>query len=255
MEGFPQVEPSDIGWLTETQMIEVDRVMMEDLRIGLIQMMENAGRNLARLTLDVANPSTVRVFAGTGGNGGGGLVAARHLLNAGVDVRVHVTKPVAEMTEIPGHQLDILTRMGAPITIGPELEAAVDAPDVALDAVIGYSLKGPPRGVPHTLIEHINALGAESSTTVIALDTPSGVDVTTGTTPGAVVQAAATLTLAQPKIGLKDAGQVGDLYVGDISVPPGVISKLGEQPADFSKSAIVQVLRRETSERPAELGR
>lgn len=239
MEGFPQIDPREIGWLTENQMVEVDRAMTDDLGIGLIQMMENAGRNLARLTLDLVNPTTVTVFAGTGGNGGGGLVAARHLLNAGVDVRVHVTKPSIEMTEIPGHQLDILTRMGAPITVGPKRGATTNTPDAAIDAVIGYSLKGKPRGVPLALIESILALKATS--TVIALDTPSGVDVTTGTTPGAAVGADATLTLAQPKAGLRKAEQVGDLYIGDISVPPDVISKLGQQPVDFSKSAIVRV--------------
>ena len=35
--------------VTTAQMIEVDRAMIEDFRSELIQMMENAGRNLARL--------------------------------------------------------------------------------------------------------------------------------------------------------------------------------------------------------------
>lgn len=39
----------DIPYLDTEQMIEVDRAMMEDYNISLIQMMENAGRNLARL--------------------------------------------------------------------------------------------------------------------------------------------------------------------------------------------------------------
>ena len=55
-------------------MIEVDRVMVEDLKIELIQMMENAGRNLARLVLDLFNPASASVYAGSGGNGGGGVV-------------------------------------------------------------------------------------------------------------------------------------------------------------------------------------
>ncbi len=38
-----------IPWLTTEQMIEVDRAMVEDYAIELIQMMENAGRNLAHL--------------------------------------------------------------------------------------------------------------------------------------------------------------------------------------------------------------
>ena len=78
MSLFPSINPDEVGWLTEVQMIEVDRVMIDELQIGLIQMMENAGRNLAQIVLDRFGPSSVTVLAGSGGNGGGGLVAARH---------------------------------------------------------------------------------------------------------------------------------------------------------------------------------
>ena len=39
---------SSPGWLTRDEMIEVDRVMIDDIGIGLLQMMENAGRRAAR---------------------------------------------------------------------------------------------------------------------------------------------------------------------------------------------------------------
>ena len=39
----------EIPYLSAEQMIEVDRAMIEDFDIELIQMMENAGRCLARL--------------------------------------------------------------------------------------------------------------------------------------------------------------------------------------------------------------
>ena len=85
----PTVPGDALAWITEVDMIEVDRVMIDDLHIELVQMMENAGRNLARLVLDRVSPSSVVVIAGSGGNGGGGLVAARHLANAGVEVTGH----------------------------------------------------------------------------------------------------------------------------------------------------------------------
>ena len=54
----------DVPYLTTEQMIEVDRVMVEDVRIELIQMIEHAGRNLAHLArvrfLD-GNPCDKRV--------------------------------------------------------------------------------------------------------------------------------------------------------------------------------------------------
>ena len=79
--------------LTTSQMIEVDRAMIEDYHIDLIQMMENAGRNLAHLARERflhGDPrgQKVVVLAGTGGNGGGALVCARRLHNYGADARV-----------------------------------------------------------------------------------------------------------------------------------------------------------------------
>ncbi len=63
---------NSIPGLTEEQMREVDRIMIEDLGIELMQMMENAGRNLAELALRRFNAASAAVLAGPGGNGGGG---------------------------------------------------------------------------------------------------------------------------------------------------------------------------------------
>ena len=233
---FPVISADSIGWLSEEQMVEVDRVMIEDLHIELIQMMENAGRNLARLTLALCwpdrEPTTAMVLAGSGGNGGGGLVAARHLANAGVNVTIATTRARSEMTPIPAHQLDICERMGLRVVADP-------APaDVVVDATIGYSLKGAPRGRSLDFITQAPKLAPM----IISLDTPSGLDVTTGTAPGECITADATLTLALPKRGLRDAAQVGDLYVGDISVPPSVYTEMGVTGTpDFSGRPIVRI--------------
>ena len=81
--------PKTIPTLTRDQMVEVDRSMIEDFGIELLQMMENAGRHLAHLTRDRflggdARDKAVTVLAGTGGNGGGALVAARRGYRIGV---------------------------------------------------------------------------------------------------------------------------------------------------------------------------
>ncbi len=225
--------PNDVAWITTSQMIEVDRVMMQDLGIDLIQMMENAGRLLARLAVDLYEPESVAVYAGTGGNGGGGLVAARHLANWGVAVTVVLARPRDSFGGVPRHQLDTLRRMG--VAIG---EAATEA-DLAIDALVGYSLAGAPRG---PLAELIRGLGAHAGP-VLALDVPTGLDATTGDTPGAAVRADATLTLALPKVGLRTGQHVGRLFVGDISVPPGVYRDLGvdgEAPP-FAQGPVVEV--------------
>ena len=77
--------PVEIPFLTTDQMREVDRLMIEEYGLELIQMMENAGRNLAGAGRDLflaGDPvgQRVAILCGTGGNGGGGLVAARRLI-------------------------------------------------------------------------------------------------------------------------------------------------------------------------------
>ena len=231
LDVYPTVPADRVAWITAQEMIEVDRVMIEDLHIELIQMMENAGRNLARVAIDVFGPSSVAVAAGSGGNGGGGLVAARHLANAGLDVTVTTSRPVGEITGVPAHQLGILRRMGVPVS------DTLSGADVTIDALIGYSLRGAPHGHTAGLIEQIT-----SRRQVLALDTPSGLDVDTGESPGVVVGADVTMTLALPKAGLRGAPDVGALLLADISVPRSVTAALGANPPDFRASPVVRLV-------------
>jgi len=218
----------EVPFLTTEQVIEVDRAMIEDFRIELVQMMENAGRNLAHLARERFLDGDPRgkhvvVLAGTGGNGGGALVCARRLHNYGAQVQVFVTKPDAEFTPVPAHQLDILHRMRVPVA---QAAGVVQAPNPSLiiDGVIGYSLKGAPRGAAGNLIRWANAQEAP----ILALDAPSGVDTTTGIGFDPAIRAAATMTLALPKAGLRAPGVeecVGELYLADISVPPSLYAE------------------------------
>ena len=219
--------------LTATQMREVDRAMIEDLHIDLVQMMENAGRNLADLALRRFEPASVMVLAGPGGNGGGGMVAARHLSNRGAVVRVVLSGDDTTLTPVPAHQLDILRRMGVEVTDEPS------AADLVIDALIGYSIRGDPYGGAADLIEWAN----RQSAPVLALDTPSGLDLTTGHVGSPSTRAAATMTLALPKAGLLGAAEfVGELYVADISVPPLVYARLGlTVPALFTRATLVRL--------------
>ena len=235
---WKEVSADSFPWVDTAQMIEIDRIMIEDLQIELKQMMENAGRNLAQLTLGLVAPRTATVLAGSGGNGGGGLVCARHLANHGVVVTVVVTRPAAEFWGVPAHQLGILQRMG--IVVIDHDPSGIEDADVIVDAVIGYSLRGAPRGSALAIIDAAN----QANKPVISLDVPSGVDSTTGVTPGAAVRADATLTLAAPKIGLRSNPLLGRLFVGDISVPPAAFESLGlRPPTAFIDSWLVEITR------------
>jgi len=217
------------------QMVEVDRVMEEELEIGLIQMMENAGRGLARLAAhrflgDDPQGKTVLVLAGKGGNGGGALAAARRLTGWGATVHVYLTGQPDALGPVPRQQLESLVRMGVPVTDptheGSHRAGKLTPPSVILDGLVGYSLSGPPRGETAQLIEWANRMEAP----VISLDVPSGLDATSGEPTNPTVRAAATFTLAMPKTGLLEKGAhgcVGELYLGDIGVPPKVYGAFG----------------------------
>lgn len=244
---IPPVDAADIPYLSTDQMIEVDRAMMEDYHIDLVRMMENAGRNLAHLARERFLDGDPRgrhviVLAGTGGNGGGALVAARRLHNYGTSVSVFTTKPDDAFNLVPGQQLDLLRRMDVTIE-SADAVASAETADLVLDGVIGYSLRGAPRGAAGALIEWANA----QSCPVLSLDAPSGVDTTTGTVFDPAVRATATMTLALPKEGLGTPGvqaHVGELYLADISVPPELYKKfLGIDVGPmFAESDILQIV-------------
>lgn len=237
---LPTVDGAELAWISAAQMREIDRVMVAEMHIELVQMMENAGRALAEI-VQLAAPTTVTVLAGTGGNGGGGLVAARHLANVGVDVRIALSHSSADMTSVPAHQLDILDRMGVAVlrTGARDLPAT----DVVVDALVGYSLRGALRGRTAELAEAAADRGS-SRTSVVSLDVPSGIDSTSGGRPGIAVRPDATVTLCLPKSGLRDTATTGELYLADISVPPAVTERIGEHPAPpFERGRVLRVTR------------
>jgi NAD(P)H-hydrate epimerase len=231
----------NIPVLTTAQMAHVDRLMIEEYQILLIQMMENAGRNLAELAKRLLNgivvDRSIIILSGAGNNGGGGLVAARHLHNWGAGVSVNLAFNQERLKEIPAHQWQILEIMEVPSNGEPDLSNA----DLIIDALIGYGLTGDPRPPVAGWINQAN----DSGRPILSLDAPSGLDTTTGIPGTPCIQASTTLTLALPKAGLlTDRANpfVGDLYLADISVPPELYLRLGiEVPNLFENDTILKV--------------
>jgi NAD(P)H-hydrate epimerase len=237
---IPTLDAAALPWVSVAQMREVDRLLVDRLRISLERLMENAGRNLAllaRLLLGGdARGRTVSVLAGPGGNGGGAMVAARHLAVAGARVGVLLARPPERLAPVTARQHEILRRMGLTIQVyGTTLGPA----DLVVDGLLGYSQSGPPSGRTARLIQ------VSAGRRILALDVPSGLELSTGRLHRPHVVATATLTLAAPKHGLRApgaAGAVGALYLADISVPPVVWARLGlALPSPFGTHTIVRV--------------
>ena len=146
----------NVPYLTTQQMIEVDRAMMEDVRIDLVQMMENAGRILARLTVDLHDPERASVLVGKGNNGGGGLVAARYLHMMGVETEVVLA--TTDLPEVPMRRLSTLRALEVPVRNSMHL------PDgVIVDALLGYSQSGVPTGRVGDLVDAVQPLAQSAA--------------------------------------------------------------------------------------------
>lgn len=219
--------------LTNRQAKEAERLLVHEYAIGWPQLLDSAGRGLALVACDLLAGDVVDrpivVLAGRGPNGGGGLAAARFLLNAGAWVQVVCTHPASGYRGAAGQQLAALQAMGAALAWaedGWELPPC----DLLIDALIGHGLRGDPRGPSRGLIQLANSNAAP----ILSLDLPSGVDSEEGRLFTPHVQAAATLALGLPVAALAaPAAQAacGDLYLGDIGAPAALWARLGIEDA------------------------
>src|SRR5215471_10717660 len=189
----------EVPALTTAQMREVDRIAIQETGPNLFQMMENAGRNLAEMALEHLGgdwqQARIVTLAGTGGNGGGGITAARHLANRGARVELCLAQP-DKLSEIAAWQRKIFQSSSGRVVAFLNLDPG--PVHLILDALIGYGLQSAPQGVFADLIRWANG----TSTPIISLDVPSGLDSTTGETPGECILPLRTMTLALPKSGL-----------------------------------------------------
>lgn len=220
----------DIPAVSAATMRAADDLAEGRYRIHLLQMMENAGRSLARLARDQflagsAADKEITILAGPGGNGGGGLAAARRLHGWGARVQVVSTASHEEMPSVPARQLQTVQAFGIPVHRQP---VDFSSSDLLLDALLGYSTKGDPRPPISELIEAAN----NASLPVLALDLPSGLGPDDGIPGRPCIKAAATLALALPKQGLlaeRASDYVGQLWLADLGLPAELFAEVGVQ--------------------------
>ncbi len=188
--------------------------------ISLLQLMENAGRNVALEISARFKPNRkIAIFCGLGGNGGDGFVLARHLTAMGFKVTVVLvgrSRDISHEAAI-ANWLVLQTLGDIPIlevddsSNFPKVEA-----DIVVDALLGTGTKGNLRQPILQAVEYINALTAAK----VAIDIPTGIDSDTGEVLGKAVKADVTVTFYKAKEGLKNAKKyVGELIVRDIGLP------------------------------------
>jgi NAD(P)H-hydrate epimerase len=226
--------------LTRKEVREVDRLAIQELGIPGVVLMENAGREAARVVVEVlgeccgvrAEKSRVVILCGGGNNGGDGYVIARHLHNAGVEVTVCYAVELGRLEGDARVNAEVCRRMGVRMVPVMTLEGLDVAAwgwceaHVMVDALLGTGFTGEVRPGVAAVIERCNATRGPK---VVAVDIPSGLECDTGQPSHATVRADVTVTFVAEKVGFAAAEAqrwLGRVVVAEIGVPPELIRRV-----------------------------
>jgi ADP-dependent NAD(P)H-hydrate dehydratase / NAD(P)H-hydrate epimerase len=201
------------------------------------RLMEHAGTAVAAavraLAVDLGRwgHGPIVVFCGPGNNGGDGFVAARRLALAGADVVVVlVTSENRPRGATSARNWDRIARdAGIRIVHTPVardvaiLGQGIDTAAVVVDALLGTGVQGVLREPIRAAVEMIGRASA-AGVPVVAVDTPTAVDLSSGEASDPAVRADLTVTFHRPKTGLltrRGAAHAGKVLVAPIGIPPG----------------------------------
>ena len=212
--------------LKANEMRDLDNITINKLGIEARVLMENAGRSVASVIMDMIDVEgkKIIVVAGKGNNGGDGFVAARYLADEGANVGIYLIGREDDVKGPARKNLKTLKKMNidfVEVLSEEELEfMAFDltTADVIVDAIFGTGFKGRLQGIYMKIVEMINM----SDAITVSVDIPSGVDSDTGEIGGAAVMADATVTMAFPKLGhvlYPGKNYTGRLIIANIGIP------------------------------------
>ena len=214
---------------TAAQMRAADAAAVE-AGVPSLVLMENAGREIAAdLYRRWPGVRNVIVLCGRGNNGGDGYVAARHLREAGVGVRIIELDPSLE-----GAGADVrVARASAQahgiecVPLGSDSPESILTANVLVDALLGSGLSRPLGGRLAELVDTINAAGR----TVLSADVPTGVDADRARPPGPHLRATRTVQLAGPKVAsalFPARESFGEITVVRIGIPSEILDCVSE---------------------------
>jgi len=198
-------------------------------------LMEEAGRAVAAVALAMLGkgrerrPGRVLVLAGPGNNGGDGHVAARHLAAAGVrsvvalvssDPRPATRDAAANWDRLDGvDEVERLHLAGA--HDARMLLNGIERAALVVDALLGTGVQGTLREPIGSAVE-VCLRARVAGVPILAVDTPTGVDPTSGAASDPVVRAHVTVTFHRPRTGLltrTGARLAGRVLVAPIGIP------------------------------------
>jgi len=201
-------------------------------RVGIDRerLMEEAGAAVAaaaRATLVSTGRrghGTILILAGPGNNGGDGSVAARHLAAAGLRVAIvlvtsdphpYPADARRNWERLEGTNVDRIH--AANDRDVRYLLAGVEKAALVVDALLGSGVSGPLREPILSAVDLV-IRAREAGVPVLAVDTPTAVDLTSGAASDPVVRADVTVTFHRPKLG--HATRTGRALAGRVLVAP-----------------------------------
>ncbi|MCW5966158.1 MAG: NAD(P)H-hydrate epimerase [Bryobacterales bacterium] len=219
---FETIHGIAVPAVTVTRMRELCRVATEESGLHWLQLMENAGRNLASTAMRMLGShwmeTRILVLAGNH-HGESGICAARHLANRGASVSLCLAHP-RRLSETASLQHKAFHATGSLTVAARQLPG--DDFDLVIDALQGASEEPVPAGAIRDLILWANDIGSP----VLSLDAPSGINASNGDHGGTYIRATQTMTLGLPKTGLLP-DLTGSLMLADVGLPAKAFHQLG----------------------------
>lgn len=187
--------------LSALQLYELDKATIENKPISSVDLMEYAATQCYHWILDYIQDTKpiIKVFSGSGNNGGDGLVIARKLLNAGYQVGVYYIRLGKSNSEDFGINYALLKDLKSePIKLSTRQELPkIGANDLVIDAIFGIGLSRSPKGFVKELIQFIN----QSNAKIISIDVPSGLFTEKSVLDvDSVIRSTETLSFQNPKL-------------------------------------------------------
>lgn len=224
MSSFPTFKVNSASLLELDVFRQMDIAAVEEYKIPVELMMENAGLRLAELASKMTEPGTrVLMGIGPGNNGSGGLVAARRLSAWGYKVHLDISElPTGEL-----HKIQLERAMAVGVRNTP-----TEQPHLYIDAWFGLSQRLPLPKFLQLKISEINAMQCPR----LSLDIPTGLSENA---EHPFVQANIILSLAAPKRILTDKRIRAGLFMADLGFPKKLYDQFDTDTPPFHVSGIL----------------
>ena len=205
--------------LLSSQIREADAYTIKNKPIESIDLMENASVAFVSRFVELFNSEqSVKVFAGTGNNGGDGLAIARLLTQKGYHVSVNIIRVSEKQSKDFSINLERLKKLISPHEIAdfndfPE----VNPDDIVIDAIFGSGLTRPVEGLFAEVIKKINDI----QPVVVAVDIASGVFSDQNSEGDVIMQVQHTISFQVPKLAFfmrQNYPYVGNWHIVDIGL-------------------------------------